>query len=155
MEAGDHIFAPVPATTVPRLLEAILAELKLIGRALGIGVATYLSIHWGKPQPPEKGITQMPAQLTDTQSIPASISETDAAGQIVTINPATVTWTVNNPSIVALTQNSDGSATFKALAVGTTGVGVTDSSNGLSAQDTLTVTAGAATSLVIAFGQPS
>ena len=97
----------------------------------------------------------MPAQLTDTQSIPASISETDAAGQIVTINPATVTWTVNDPSIVALTQNSDGSATFKALAVGTSGVGVTDSSNGLSAQDTLTVTAGAATALVIAFGTPS
>jgi len=154
MEVGDHIFAPVPATSVPRLLEAILAELKLIGRALGIGVATYLSIHWGKPQPPQKG-TSMPAQMTDTQSIGATISETDAAGQPVTINPATVAWSVNDPSIASLTQNPDGSATFKALAVGTTGVGVTDSSNGLSAQDTLTVTAGAATSLVIAFGQPS
>jgi len=96
----------------------------------------------------------MPAQLTDTQSIPATISETDAAGQPVTINPATVTWTVNDPTVVTLTQNADGSATFKAEKVGTTGVGVTDSSNGLSAQDTLTVTAGAATALVIAFGTP-
>lgn len=144
-----------PETTVPRLLEAILSELKLIGRALGIGVATYLRINWGKPQPPTKGHTQMPAQMTDTQSIGATISETDAAGQPVTIDPAQVVWTVNDPSIAQLTQNPDGSATFKALAVGSTGVGVTDNSNGLSAQDTLTVTAGAATSLVIAFGQPS
>jgi hypothetical protein len=97
----------------------------------------------------------MPATMTDLQSVSASISETDAAGQPVTFDPANITWSVNNPTIVALTQNPDGSASFKALAVGTTTVGVSDSGSGLSAQDTLTVTASAATALVISFGNPA
>src|SRR2546430_2761532 len=97
----------------------------------------------------------MPGQMTDSQSIVASIGETDAAGQPVTFDPTKVTWTVGDATIASLTQNPDGSATFKALAVGTTPVGVTDSGSGLSAQDTLTVTAGAATTLNIAFAPPT
>lgn len=97
----------------------------------------------------------MPASITDVQSISATIAEKDAAGQPVTFDPTKVTWTVGDATIVALTQNADGSASFKALAVGTTQVAVSDSGSGLSAQDTLTVTAGAATSLLIGFGTPT
>src|SRR6266850_2836636 len=113
------------------------------------------------PKPATKIVIQfegekpgMPATMTDLQSVSASIAETDAAGQPVTFDPANITWTVNDPAIAALTQNPDGSASFKALTVGTTTVGVSDSGSGLSAQDTLTVTASAATALVISFGNP-
>lgn len=101
------------------------------------------------------GLPNMPGTMTDTQSIGASIAEQDGAGQPVTFDPAQITWTVGDPTIVALTQNPDGSASFKALAVGTTQVSVADAVSGLSAQDTLTVTAGAATALVIKFGTPA
>jgi len=97
----------------------------------------------------------MPATMTDVQSVSATISEKDAAGQPVTFDPTQIRWTINDSLIAALTQNPDGSASFKALAVGTTTVGVSDTASGLSAQDTLTVTAGAATSLVISFGVPA
>ena len=128
-------------------LKAILASLDAIRKVVCRAVKIEITFKGAKPG--------MPGQMTDTQSISATISETDAAGQPVTITPSTVTWSVGDATIAALTQNADGSATFKALAVGTTSVAVTDSSNGLSAQDTLTVTAGAATSLVIKFGTPA
>lgn len=97
----------------------------------------------------------MPGQMTDVQTISASVAEQDAAGQPVTIDPTKISWTVGDPTVASVATNPDGTAAFKALKVGQTSVAVTDSSNGLSAQDTLTVTAGAATSLVIKFGTPA
>lgn len=101
------------------------------------------------------GNPNMPGQMTDVQSITATIDELDAQQQPVTFDPTKVTWTIGDPTIATLTQQPDGSASFKALKVGVSPVGVSDSSNGLSAQDTLTVTADAATSLVIKFGVPA
>lgn len=99
----------------------------------------------------------MPGQLTDVQSITAEIAELDAAGASVAIaDPAQVAWTIGDPTIADLAVDpATGIATFKAKAVGQTSVGVVDGSNGLSAQDTLVVTADKATSLVIKFGTPS
>lgn len=101
------------------------------------------------------GLPNMPGTMTDTQSISASIAEQDAAGQPVAVDPTKITWTVGDSTIADLTQNPDGSASFKALAVGSTQVSVADSASGLNAQDTLSVTAGAATALVIKFGTPA
>lgn len=99
----------------------------------------------------------MSGQLTDAQSITAQTAELDVAQQPVAIqDPSKVAWTINDPTIATLTVDpATGIATFKALKPGTTGVGVTDGSTGLSAQDTLVVTAGPATSLQIQFGVPS
>lgn len=96
----------------------------------------------------------MPGQETDTQTIPCSALETDAAGQPVTLNPASVTWSIADPTVATLTQNVDGSATFKALKVGATTVSCTDTSvtPNLVGTDTLTVTAGPASTLVLQFG---
>jgi hypothetical protein len=96
----------------------------------------------------------MPGKETDTQTIPCSALETDAAGNPVDLNPASVTWAIDDPTIATLTQNPDGSATFKALKVGTANVSCTDGSVAppLVGTDTLTVTAGAANKLVLQFG---
>ncbi len=99
----------------------------------------------------------MPGQMTDVQSVTAQIAEVDAASQPVSIaDPSQIAWTIADPTIADLTVDpATGIATFKAKAVGTSSVGVTDGSNGLAAQDTLTVTSGPATSLLIKFGTPS
>lgn len=97
----------------------------------------------------------MPGQMTDVQSLTASIDEVDADQQPVTIDPTKITWTIGDPTVATLTPNPDGSATFKALKVGSTPVGAADSSNGLAGQDTLTITSGPATTLVLKFGTPT
>ena len=99
----------------------------------------------------------MPGILTDAQSITAQIAEADAASQPVSIaDPSKVSWTISDPTIATLSVDpATGIATFKAAGVGTATVGVTDGSNGLSAQDSLTVTSGPATSLTIKFGTPA
>lgn len=96
----------------------------------------------------------MPGQETDTQTIPCTAIETDAADNPVTLNPANVTWGMDDPSIATLTQNPDGSATFKALKVGTANVTCTDNSVNppLVGTDTLTVVGGPANKLVLQFG---
>jgi hypothetical protein len=103
-----------------------------------------------------EGVQQgMPATLTDVQSVSASIVETDAAGSVVAFDPTKITWSVADATIVALTSNPDGTASFKALKVGSTTVTASDSGSGLSGSDTITVVSGAATTLVIKFGIPA
>lgn len=130
--------------------QKILVELQKIEEDLArlLPKAVKITIQFQGEQP------GMAAQITDTQQITATIAELDAKGQPVAVDPTKVQWTVGDPTVASVQQNADGSATFTALKVGTTQVAVTDSSNGLSAQDTLTVTAGAATTLQIAFGTP-
>jgi len=96
----------------------------------------------------------MPGKETDVQTISCSAIETDGAGQPVTLNPASVTWAIDDPSIASLTQNPDGSATFKALKPGTANVTCTDNSvtPPLVGTDTLEVTAGPAATLKLVFG---
>ena len=110
--------------------------------------ATSISIHF-------KGFKRnMPVSITSTQNVTASIAEDDANGNSVAFIPGNIKWTTQDPTIATVVENNDGSATFTGLKVGTTQVTVTDTSNSLSAQDVLTVTAAAATSLVIKFGTP-
>ena len=105
----------------------------------------------------------MPLQMTDSQSVSATVSEVDAAGNPVTLDTTanTVTWAVSDPTILTLTQNPDGSAAFKAAGkLGDCQVSVQvvpndGSSAGLNAQDTVTIVAGAATALAIQFGTPA
>jgi len=110
------------------------------------GKATKLELQF------DGGLPGMPATETDTQTIPCTALETDAAGQPVTLNPANVTWSIDDPSIASLTQNPDGSATFKALKIGTANVKCTDNVANISGTDTLTVTAGVAIALALSFG---
>jgi hypothetical protein len=99
----------------------------------------------------------MPGKETDTQTIPCSALETDAQGQPVVLNPASVTWAIDDPTIASMVQNADGSATFKALKIGTANVSCTDNSvtPPLVGTDTLTVTAGVAIKLALQFGTPA
>jgi hypothetical protein len=133
-----------------RTFEQLLNEVKQI-RVAVVGRPTKLQLQF------QGGLPGMPGQETDTQTIPCSAIETDADGQPVTLNPANVTWSIDNPAIAALTQNPDGSATFKALSVGTANVSCSDSSENppLVGTDTLTVTAGPANKLVLQFGAPA
>jgi len=99
----------------------------------------------------------MPGTESDVQTIPATAVETDAAGQPVTLNPANVVWAIDNPAIATLTQNADGSATFKGVSVGVANVSCTDNSvtPPVVGTDTLTVTAGPLGRLVVQFGTPA
>jgi hypothetical protein len=94
----------------------------------------------------EEANIMSPAKETDTQTIPCTEVETDAAGNPVTLNPANVTWSIDDPTIATLTQNADGSATFKAVkavppAVNprTANVKCTDTVTGAVGTDTLEV----------------
>lgn len=94
-------------------------------------------------------------QITDIQSVSATVAEVDAVGNPVPIDPSNPpVWAVADPAIVSVTTNADGSATFKALGpLGTTQVSVTVGN--LNAQDSITVVASAATTLSIKFGTPA
>lgn len=122
----------------------------------------------------------MPIQLTDSgagSSAIATPSEVDAAGNQVTVDPASIQWGVSDPSAITVTANNTatdmpatdgagnsvtippGGAQFKA--VGTAGhlgafqATVQDTKNNLNAQDTVTVVGGAATALSINFAPAS
>lgn len=132
-------------TTTNDILDDLVKEVTLLNTPKPVKII--ITFHGGNPK--------MPGQMTDVQTISATIDEVDAAGQPVNFDPTNVSWTVGDSTVATLTQNADGSATFTAVKPGTTPVGVSDKSNGLSAQDTITVTADAATSLVIKFGTPT
>lgn len=129
------------------LLCELLVEVRHIRIAV-VGRPTKMQLQFEGEKP------NMPGTETDVQTIPCSALETDADGQPVALNPASVIWAIDNPAIASLTQNADGSATFQALSVGTANVSCTDNSvtPPLVGTDTLTVTAGPANKLVLAFG---
>jgi hypothetical protein len=74
-------------------------------------------------------------------------------GQPYAPAPANLVWSVQTSGVVNLVQNADGSATFTPVAVGSTQVGVVDSSNQLSGTGTITVAAGP-DGLTISFSSP-
>ncbi len=92
----------------------------------------------------------MAVTLTDTQqaAYPAP-SETDSKGFPVTGDTITIAED-SAGAVVALTVNPDGSSVFAAVAPGSAQVSWTDGT--LSFVDTITVTAGAAATLVV--GEP-
>jgi hypothetical protein len=89
----------------------------------------------------------MAVTITDTQqaTYPAA-SETDSKGFPVTGDTITIAED-SGGTVVAMTQNADGSVTFTAVAPGAAQVSWTDGT--LSFADTINVTAGAAAVLVI------
>lgn len=100
-----------------------------------------------------------PGRETDKQTIPCAAIETDADGNPVALNAANVVWAIDDPSLAELTQNADGSASFKALKVGgPTNISCTD--NGVNpplvGTNTLEVVASTktATSMALVFGDP-
>jgi hypothetical protein len=106
----------------------------------------------------------MPAKETDVQTIPCSEMETDGLGNPVTLNPANVVWAIDDPTIATLTQNADGSATFKAVkpvppAVNPriANVSCTDTVTGVKGTDTLEVDNSATDpgKMVLTFGTPA
>jgi hypothetical protein len=123
--------------------------LPLIAKAVGIGSAVRMQLQFKGEK------IGMPGIETDVQTIPCSALETDAAGQPVTLNPANVQWSIDDTSIAQLTQNADGSATFKALKVGTANVSCKDTVANITGTDTLTVTVSAASKLALQFGTPA
>lgn len=99
------------------------------------------------------------AKETDVQTIPCTALETDADGNPVVLNPANVSWAIEDPSIAQVTQNTDGTATFKALKVGgPTVVSCTDNAQTppLVGTNTLEIVASTKTptNLALVFGDP-
>lgn len=101
---------------------------------------------WATKPKLREGKTMSPGKETDTQTIPCSEMETDGQGQPVVIDPANVVWRIDDPTIATLTQNADGSATFKAVkpvppAVNPriANVSCTDTKTGVVGTDTLEV----------------
>ena len=106
----------------------------------------------------------MPGRETDTQTVACSEVETDAAGNPVTLDPTSVTWAISDATVATLTQNADGSATFKAVkpvapAVNprTANVTCTDSKTGVVGADTLEVDDSPTQpgKMVLTFGTPA
>ena len=112
-----------------------------------------MTLIWGQPTAQSdsetlhfQGEKIMPGKETDTQTVACTEVETDGQGNPVTLNPANVVWAIDDPTIATLTQNPDGSATFKAVkpvppAVNprTANVTCTDTATGVVGKDTLEV----------------
>lgn len=100
--------------------------------------------------PPSMEGRAVAVSLTDTQQVVLTLAETDSKGQPVTGD--TVTWTVDNPSVVSLTPNGY-ECTVAATGVGTATVTVTDGA--LTATEAFTVTAAAPAVLTLTAGTPT
>jgi hypothetical protein len=105
-----------------------------------------------------------PGSETDSQTVACTEIETDGNGNPVTLNPSSVQWAIDDPTIATLTQNSDGSATFKAVKPvapatnpRTANVTCTDTVTGVVGTDQLTVTDSPTKpgSMVLTFGTPA
>jgi hypothetical protein len=129
-----------------------------------------MDLQWGTPVADNvttsqiREDTNMPGKETDTQTIPCTEMETDGQGNPVTLIAANVQWAIDDPTIATLTQNSDGSATFKAVkpvppAVNprTANVTCTDTVTGVVATDTLEVDDSPTQpgKMVLTFGTPA
>jgi hypothetical protein len=99
-------------------------------------------------------------KLTDVQSVTATASETDAKGNPVTLNPASLVWASADTTKVSVTQNPDGSAVFAAVGPLTAlpdgtdpGVQVSVTDGHLTQVDFIQVVPSEATTIGINFGQ--
>lgn len=107
---------------------------------------------------------QMPATITDVQSIPVTgIAAVDAAGEAVTVDTTQVTTSVGDPTLLAFTLDpttnlptfSFNKGVFTGTLPATSQVSLQDTVNNLTSQDTVTVNASAATSETVQFGTPT
>lgn len=87
--------------------------------------------------------------MTDEQQVTLSCSAVDAKGQPVA---DTITYSVDNADVVAITDNGDGTCVCVAGVEGSATVTATDGT--LSGQMVFTITGGAAASLVLSASAP-
>ena|SRR6202035_3172253 len=94
-----------------------------------------------------------PVQILDSQQVTLTVTAEDSKGQPVS---DTLTWTVDDAAVVAITPSADGTSVLcVAGSEGTANVTVADDSTPpLTAVESFTVVAGAASSLVITAGDP-
>lgn len=95
--------------------------------------------------------------LSPTASVPATIVETAPDGSVFNYDPNNIQYSVEDPTVVSFTKNADGSVVFTPLKVGTSNVGVADTSNGSSDTGLITVTQGntGQFKLAMTFGTPT
>jgi len=117
------------------------------------GSETYQQPGFPGPAVPTKtGDHGMSVTMTDSQQVSYSVQAEDSKGQAVS---DTLTWSSDdNGAVVTLTPSADTlSCVFAAVAPGTANISVTDGN--LSDVDVITVTAGAAATLVLTPGTPT
>ena len=111
-----------------------------------------------------KGRSNMDAVITVPQtSIIGGPVERDVNGNIITFNPANITYTLDVPTFVSSANNPDGTATFKTVdppVAGQTKVTVTDTVANISDTGLLTVvisggSGGSAASISLVWGTPA
>lgn len=74
------------------------------------------------------------------QSVPAKFVQFNADGSVFTGNPADVVWSVQDGTIVDVSNvQPDGSVIVKSVAAGTTNIGAADKTTGISAVGSVTV----------------
>lgn len=142
--------------TTGQLLAALIPLLQQLADSLN-PKPVHMDLQFGEGEP------GMAGQEKDNQTIPCTAIETDADGNPVTLNPVNVTWNIDalpdGTQVAELTQNADGSASFKALKVGGP-VNVSCTDNGVTpplvGTNTLEVIASVKTptSMALVFGDP-
>lgn len=145
-------------TVLPLILQRLDHILEILGHQFGVLTIQYFDAN-GNPIP--KGELNM-LQLTDIQSVSATVTEVDAKGNPVPlVDGATVAWSVSDPSVLSLSDPAANPVTIAAvgpLSAAGVQVAVTVTNpdgTTLNAQDTVTVVASAATGLGIQFGTPA
>jgi hypothetical protein len=92
-------------------------------------------------------------QLVDNQEVVLTVAAEDSKGEPVA---DTITFTVDNADVIALTDNGDGTALCVAGIPGSATVTATDSSTPpITATEAFTVVSGTVSSLVISAGTPT
>jgi len=100
----------------------------------------------------------MSLQMTDAQQCVLTVSAVDAKGNPTTVTPGSLTWLVDNPNLLSVTSNPDGTATVSAVGpIGQGNVTVNATIAGAAVSGTITVNiiSGAPTQLSISAGAPS
>ena len=131
-----------------KLLLEILSDIREIKRELGLDRPTHIHSHF-------EGVP-MPVSLTVGQTVIETISESNAAGPVPVVG-ADITVVSSDPAVATVVDNGDGTATWTAVAVGTTTSTYSDTVFGLSGTDTVTVTAAipVPTEIESTFGTPA
>lgn len=103
-----------------------------------------------------KGNHTVPIQLTVGQTLPDTVTESNAQGNVPVVG-ANITFTSSDDTLVSVVNNGDGTAVWTAVAEGTVTVTYTDTVFNLTTTDTITVVAAVEVPTEIAhtFGTPS
>jgi hypothetical protein len=136
-----------------------LDELLALGQQQTVSLSVSYTMEDGTTETSQGGLLM---KITDIQNVTARASEKDAKGNPVTLDPSKLVFASADPSKVSVTQNADGSATFAAVGPLTAdaqgndpGVQVSVTDGNLTQVDSIQVVSSAATSIGLAFDQPT